>query len=49
MNYRREHRQQLPHRGHEGALRGFAGGAQALIKWSDDRVPAPRHRGSHLV
>jgi len=49
MNKRIENRQQLPHRGHEGVLRGFAGGAQALIKWPNDRVLAPRHRGCHLV
>jgi len=49
MNYRVENRQQLPHRGHEGDLRGFAGGAQALIERPDDRVPARRHQGCHLV
>ena len=36
MNYGVEDRQQLPHRGHEGDLRGFTGGAQALIEQSDD-------------
>ena len=49
MNYGVENRQQLPHRGHEGDLRGFTGGAQALIEQPDDRVPARRHQGCHLV
>lgn len=49
MNYCVENRQQLPHRGHEGDHRGFTGGAQALIVRPDDRVPARRHQGCHLV
>ena len=49
MNYRVENRQQLPHHGHEGDRRGFAGGAPALIERPNDRVPARRHQGCHLV
>ena len=49
MNYGVENRQQLPHHGHEGDLRGFTGGAQVLIERHDDRVPARCHQGCHLV
>ena len=48
MDHRIKNRQQLAHRGHEGDLRRFAGGAQVLIELPDDRVPARRHQSRHV-
>ena len=48
MHHRIENRQQLAHRGYEGNLRRFAGGAQALVELPDDRVPARRYQGRHV-